>query len=195
MKHSEKAKKYHCKVTVVKKAPGPEDGDTYYPSPAGYTTQQKDVTYGEVKTLFYDSTTTGKQRRLKVVLPPNYSEEKQYPVMYLLHGLGQDDTDWINAKAPTIIGNMIHNGTAKEMILVLPNCRARANDAANPSDAFSLSNYQAFDNFINDLRDNVMGRRYQYRLHLKGKILICGEYGFRKKARHLSLLPALISTR
>jgi len=149
-------KKYHCKVTVVKKAPGPDDGDTYYPAPTGFTTQQKDITYGEVKTLTYYSTTTEKQRRLKVVLPPNYSDEKQYPVMYLLHGLGQDDTDWLNAKAPTIIGNMIHNGTAKEMILVLPNCRARANDAAGPSDAFSLSNYQAFDNFINDLRDNVM---------------------------------------
>ena len=106
--------------------------------------------------MAYHSTTTGKDRKLSVVLPPGYTTEKQYPVCYLLHGLGQDNTDWLNAKAPVIIGNMIAAGTAREMILVMPNCRARENDAANPPDAFSLSNYQAFDNFINDLRDNVM---------------------------------------
>ncbi len=126
-------------------------------TPNDYRTRQKDDSiYGEVKTLTYYSTTTEKERKLSVVLPPNYTEEKQYPVCYLLHGLGQDHTDWLNANAPLIIGNMIAAGTAKEMILVLPNCRARANDAANPQDVFSLNNYRAFDNFINDLKDNVM---------------------------------------
>jgi len=149
-------KTYICKVKVTEKSLGIYDGDNYYATPSNYRVKKTDVTYGEVKTLDYYSSTTEKQRRLKVILPPNYSEDKQYPVMYLLHGLGQDDTDWLNANAPTIIGNMIHEDTAKEMILVLPNCRARANDAANPADAFSLSNYQAFNNFINDLRDNVM---------------------------------------
>lgn len=165
-------KKYICHVTVKKKdtsaytpAPEPEttpvpddpaDGDVYYTTPSDYRALQDDVTYGEVKKMTYHSTTTGKDRRLSIVLPPNYTTEKKYPVCYLLHGLGQDDTDWLNANAPTIIGNMIAAGTAREMILVLPNCRARENDSANPPDAFSLSNYQAFDNFINDLRDNVM---------------------------------------
>ena len=45
--------------------------------------------------------------------------------------------------------------TAREMILVLPNCRARANDTY-VADQFLLDNYRAFDNFINDLRDNLM---------------------------------------
>lgn len=121
-----------------------------------YRIRRDSVNYGEVRTLSYDSSTTQKERKLSVVLPPDYTEQKQYPVCYLLHGLGQDHTDWLGANAPTIIGNMIAEGTAEEMILVLPNCRARANDAANPPDAFSLDNYRAFDNFINDLRDNVM---------------------------------------
>lgn len=155
-------KKYICNVTVKKNttpAPTPDDptdGDVYYTTPDDYRTSKKELTYGEIKTMTYYSTTTEKERKLSVVLPPNYTTEKQYPVCYLLHGLGQDNTDWLYASAPTIIGNMIAAGTAREMILVLPNCRARANDAANPPDAFSLSNYQAFDNFINDLRDNVM---------------------------------------
>lgn len=158
-------KKYTCNVTVKKNTPAPKptpapddpsDGDVYYTTPDDYRTLKDNVTYGEVKTVTYYSTTTEKDRKLSVVLPPNYTTEKKYPVCYLLHGLGQDNTDWLNAKAPTIIGNMIAAGTAREMILVLPNCRARANDAANPPDAFALTNYQAFDNFINDLRDNVM---------------------------------------
>ncbi len=158
-------KKYVCNVTVKKKgtpapettpSPDPADGDVYYTTPSDYRTFKDNVTYGETKTVAYHSTTTGKDRKLSVVLPPGYTTEKQYPVCYLLHGLGQDNTDWLNAKAPVIIGNMIAAGTAREMILVMPNCRARENDAANPPDAFSLSNYQAFDNFINDLRDNVM---------------------------------------
>lgn len=160
-----KKQKYSCNITIKKKVSQEvtktekdlTDGDVYYTTPNDYRTRKKDDSiYGEVKTLTYYSTTTEKERKLSVVLPPNYTEQKQYPVCYLLHGLGQDHTDWLNAKAPTIIGNMIDAGTAKEMILVLPNCRARANDAANPQDAFSLNNYQAFDNFINDLKDNVM---------------------------------------
>ncbi len=158
-------KKYTCKVKVKAKTkpkttptptPALDDGDVYYKTPVDFRTRKSDVKYGTVEKKTYYSTTTEKDRRVTIVLPPGYTAEKQYPVCYLLHGLGQDDTDWINAKAPTIIGNMIAAGTAKEMILVLPNCRARANDAAGPSDAFSLSNYQAFDNFINDLRDNLM---------------------------------------
>ena len=42
------------------------------------------------------------------------------------------------------------------MIVVMPNCRARANDAGNPSDIFTTEHFAAFDNFINDLRDNVI---------------------------------------
>ena len=94
-------------------------------------------------------------RTCAIILPPNYDKNKAYPVCYLLHGLGQDHTDWLNANADTIIGNMIAAKTAREMILVLPNCRARANDTY-VADQFSLDNYRAFDNFINDLRDNLM---------------------------------------
>lgn len=154
-------KTYSCKVTVKKKSKpvvvdDPTDGDVHYQTPSDYRDKKSSVTYGTVKTDKYYSTTTQKERRCAIILPAGYDESKQYPVCYLLHGLGQDHTDWLNANAPTIIGNMIAAQTAKEMILVLPNCRARANDAAGPADAYSVSNYQAFDNFINDLRDNLM---------------------------------------
>lgn len=151
-------KTYTCNVIVKNKTvakPDYTDGDIYYPTSFAYTESNSDVSYGEVKIDTYYSTTTNKTRTCAIILPPNYDKTKKYPVCYLLHGLGQDHTDWLNANAPTIIGNMIAEKTAKEMILVLPNCRARANDTY-VGDAFSLNNYQAFDNFINDLRDNLM---------------------------------------
>ena len=151
-------KTYTCNVTVKNKTvakPDYTDGDIYYPTSFAYTEANSDITYGEVKYDTYFSTTTNKTRTCAIVLPPNYDKNKKYPVCYLLHGLGQDHTDWLNANAPTIIGNMIAEKTAKEMILVLPNCRARANDTY-VADQFSLDNYRAFDNFINDLRDNLM---------------------------------------
>ncbi len=114
------------------------------------------VTYGEVKTVKYNSTTVGKERNVTIVLPPNYSEDKEYPVLYLCHGLGQDNLQWIaEGKANIILGNLIALNEAKEMILVLPNNRARLNDAGNPPDAFSIDNYRAFDNFANDFEKDL----------------------------------------
>ena len=151
-------KTYSCAVTVKNKSvtkPDPYDGDTNYPVSFAYTERDNSITYGKVKYDTYFSTTTNKMRTCAIILPPNYDKNKAYPVCYLLHGLGQDHTDWLNANADTIIGNMIAAKTAREMILVLPNCRARANDTY-VADQFSLDNYRAFDNFINDLRDNLM---------------------------------------
>lgn len=151
-------KTYTCNVTVKDKnisKPDSYDGDVSYPVSFAFAEENSAVTYGKVNIDTYFSNTTNKNRKCAVVLPPHYDKNKKYPVCYLLHGLGQDHTDWLNAKAHVIIGNMIAEKTAKEMILVLPNCRARANDIY-VGDAFSLDNYHAFDNFINDLRDNLM---------------------------------------
>ena len=165
-------KKFTCKVTVKKKnnstdmddeeeeepsaTVSPEDGDANYPVPSDYKAKKDGVVYGQVKTDTYHSETTGKDRKVNIVLPPNYSEDKQYPVMYMCRGLGQDHTQWVvEGKADVLIGNLIASGEAEEMILVMPNCRARANDGANPADCWQITNYQAFDNFINDFQNDL----------------------------------------
>lgn len=141
------------------KAPSPTPTATPY-GPAGYEVPvnfdktDKTVTYGTKKAISYFSTTTNKDRKANVILPPNYTTEKKYPVLYMLHGIGGDENEWLTGKPQYIIGNMIAQGQAKEMILVIPNCRARENDAA--SNEFSLEHYAAFDNFINDLKGSLM---------------------------------------
>ncbi len=123
--------------------------------PEDFDEEIENVTYGTLVEEEYYSTTTGKDRNVNIILPANYTEEKKYPVLYLLHGIGGNQNEWIRGGQPQyVIGNLVARGLAKEMIVVVPNCRARADDSA--TNEFSLEHYQAFDNFINDLRDNLM---------------------------------------
>lgn len=124
--------------------------------PEGFDANRPDMTYGKTLLRTYPSATTGTNRRVMILLPPDYTEEKQYPVLYLLHGIGGDENEWAGGRPTWVIGNLIAAGEAREMIVVMPNIRARANDKANASDMYQLSHFEAFDNFINDLRDDLM---------------------------------------
>lgn len=125
-----------------------------YNPPSDYTKKQTGVTYGKRSTIMYDSKTTGVERKAEIVLPAGYTEEKTYPVVYLLHGIGGDQTEWFQGKPMEIVGNLIAAGEADEMIMVFPNIRAREDDKAYYG--LEPEHFAAFDNFINDLRDDLM---------------------------------------
>lgn len=124
--------------------------------PEGFDVRQEGVTYGTTVFHTYLSRTTGAFRKVLIILPPDYTTEKTYPVLYLLHGIGGDQNEWGPGKPDNVIGNLIARGEAPEMIVVMPNIRARLNDAAGPSDMYTAAHFAAFDNFINDLRDDLM---------------------------------------
>ena len=80
----------------------------------------------------YDSTTVGNKRKTLVYLPPGYSADTKYPVLYLLHGIGGDEEEWHRQGHPEIIlDNLIADKKAVPMIIVLPNGRAQKDDRAN----------------------------------------------------------------
>lgn len=133
-----------------------QESKAEYDVPENFSAVQDGVNYGTMMEITYDSKTTGTTRKANIILPPNYSEEKEYPVLYLLHGIGGNHNEWKNGQAANVIGNLVAAGETSEMIVVMPNVRARANDGSNPSDIYSMEHYQAFDNFINDLRDDLM---------------------------------------
>lgn len=124
--------------------------------PEGFDEVKEGIVYGELKEISYDSKTTGTTRKANIILPPAYDENKQYPVLYLLHGIGGDHNEWLGANPVNVYSNLVAEGEAKEMIVVIPNVRARANDEGNPQDIYTLEHYKAFDNFINELRDDLM---------------------------------------
>ena len=85
--------------------------------------QVRNVKHGDVVETWYHSDAAGADRRLSVYLPPSYGEtDKAYPVFYLLHGSGGDETAWLElGHVARIMDNLIAEGKAEPMIVVMPN--------------------------------------------------------------------------
>lgn len=134
----------------------PEKPISHEIPPEGFDIAMNGVDYGSIEEIQYYSKTTGRTRKANVILPAGYNESKKYPVLYLLHGIGGDHREWLSGNPQYIIGNLIASGKVEDMIVVIPNCRARADDSVPMADMYSLAHFQAFDNFINDLKDDLM---------------------------------------
>ncbi len=81
------------------------------------------VPHGELRQVWYQSNTLGMARRMHVYTPPGYEKgTTKYPVFYLLHGGGDDDSGWPTVgRAGFILDNLLAAGQAKPMIVVMPN--------------------------------------------------------------------------
>jgi enterochelin esterase-like enzyme len=100
------------------------------PGGASHFMADTSVPHGAVSTVDYYSPLAQAQRRMTVYTPPNYNSKKSYPVLYLMHGAGGNDTDWTaNMRANYILDNLIAHGTVKPMIVVMPD----TNVGTNPS--------------------------------------------------------------
>lgn len=84
------------------------------------------VPHGTVSRIWYDSPALGLERRMTVYTPAGYETSgKRYPVLYLLHGMGGDEEAWISlGRTAQILDNLIAQGKAKPMIVVMPNGNA-----------------------------------------------------------------------
>ena len=93
----------------------PEAGVDYY--------LPKDVPHGQVRQIWYHSGVTETWRDAFVYLPPDYDTSKtHYPVLYLQHGGGEDETGWVRqGKANFILDNLIAGGNTRPMIIVMAN--------------------------------------------------------------------------
>ena len=92
------------------------------PDPAGTYYAIRAVPHGQVREVWYDSKVTGDWRHALVYLPPGYDEDvkTRYPVLYLQHGGGEDETGWIRqGKANFILDNLVAAGRTKPMIVVM----------------------------------------------------------------------------
>ncbi len=124
--------------------------------PEGYEEPLEDVIYPEFQKYTYYSSTAERDTNVNVLLPPDYSGEKEYPVLYILHGFYDNET-WMARSVvnlSTIYGNLLANGEAKEMIIVLPYMFCDKNMPY--CTGMDLANCLAYDNFINDLTTDLM---------------------------------------
>ena len=91
------------------------------PGDASQYMANTNVPHGAVATVNYYSTLGQTERRMTVYTPPNYNSHHGYPVLYLMHGAGGNDTDWVvNMRANFILDNLIAQHKAKPMIVVMP---------------------------------------------------------------------------
>jgi enterochelin esterase-like enzyme len=133
---------------------GPDDKQLYPEPPGGINKKREGIPSGRLEMIEYDSKTVGTRRKMQVYTPPHYTKDQKYPVLYLLHGIGGDETEWDRFASPGImLDNLLADGKAVPMIIVLPNGRAEADDHPKGD---AMRHAAAFAKFEDDLLKDVI---------------------------------------
>ncbi len=113
----------------------------------GFDQVQNNIPHGQVTTFSYFSKATNSQRNARIYLPPGYSTNNKYSVLYLLHGYGGNENDWYSGggSANVILDNLIASGKIEPFVVVIPSANATG---AGISDGYL--------NFKNDLLNSLI---------------------------------------
>jgi enterochelin esterase-like enzyme len=120
-------------------------------APQGFDSLRTNIAHGKIDTVYYASKTVGTKRKAIIYTPPGYSKNKKYGVLYLLHGIGGDEKEWLNGAQPQVIlDNLYAENKIEPMIVVMPNGRASKDDRAG-GNIFDSLKVQAFTAFEKDM--------------------------------------------
>jgi len=93
-------------------------------APQGFDAPRQGIATGRVERVEYMSSVTGGKKPAMVYTPPGYSSSQKYPVLYLLHGIGGNETHWSGpGAAAAILDNLVADKKAVPMIVVMPHGR------------------------------------------------------------------------
>ena len=149
-------------IKFLKDKPQTEDANiadmaTIMNPPSDYDKKKDNVEYGSFTNISYYSDITKSNRTANVVLPPNYDTSKKYPVVYMMHGIGcakeMFGTSIDNSSIAKIYGNLRAEGKAVDIIIVFPGIRVSDEPE---KDTHSNENYKHYDDFREDLINNLM---------------------------------------
>ena len=151
----------------------PEEGVDFY--------DVKNVPHGAMSSRLYFSKVTNSWRRLYVYTPPGYDKNinQKYPVVYLQHGGGEDETGWVTqGKTDLVLDNLFALGKAKPMIVVIANGNVRASAAGYTSEAmesFKMEMTQNIVPFIDENYRTLANRKQGYLRAINGwrAIVLC----------------------
>jgi enterochelin esterase-like enzyme len=125
-------------------------------APKGFDIAKAGIAHGKLDTISYASKTVGTTRRALIYTPPGYDKKKKYPVLYLLHGIGGDEKEWLNGGHPEVIlDNLYSEGKVQPMIVVMPNGRAIKDDRAG-GNMMAPEKVQGFATFEKDLLNDLI---------------------------------------
>lgn len=126
------------------------------PATEGFDKAQPGIATGKVDSIVYESASVGARRTALIYLPPGYNTQTKYPVLYLLHGIGGDEREWLHGGVPHIVlDNLYADQKVQPMIVVMPNGRAMPNDRAT-GNIMAPDKVQAFAHFEQDLLGDLI---------------------------------------
>jgi len=139
---------------------GPDDVRAVPDAPEGFNAKRDGIPHGKMEMIEYDSKTVGTRRKMLVYTPPGYTPATKYPVLYLLHGIGGDETEWQRFTQPeNIVDNLLADGKAVPMILVFPNGRAQKDDHPTGNMFAHAAAFAAFEgDLLNDVIPTIESR-------------------------------------
>ncbi len=130
--------------------------ETRMEMPKGFDSVREGITVGKIDTIQYQSKTVGNARKALVYTPPGYTKKKKYPVLYLLHGIGGDEKEWLRGGNPQLIlDNLYAEKKIEPMIVVMPNGRAMKDDRAT-GNIMAADKVAAFATFEKDLLTDLI---------------------------------------
>lgn len=125
-------------------------------APVGFDVYKVNIAHGKIDSVIYESKTVGTKRKAIIYTPPLFSNDEKYPVLYLLHGIGGDEKEWLNGAQPQIIfDNLYAENKIEPMIVVMPNGRAMKDDRSI-GNIFDKDKVEAFANFEKDLLEDLI---------------------------------------
>ena len=142
---------------------GPDDKPAFPDPPAGFNSRRDNVPHGSVNVAEYDSKTLGTRRQIRVYTPPGYSSDRKYPVLYLLHGIGANNRQWLDGcRAANVIDNLLADSKIQPLVMVFPNCDANINatnaaPSARPGEGGRRGGFEGYGApFENDLLKDII---------------------------------------
>lgn len=125
-------------------------------APAGFDSLRTGIAHGKIDSISYPSKTVGTSRKALIYTPPNYSKNRKYPVLYLLHGIGGDEKEWLKGGQPQVIlDNLYAENKIEPIIVVMPNGRAMKDDRAT-GNIMAPDKVEAFATFEKDLLNDLI---------------------------------------
>jgi len=125
-------------------------------APAGFDSLHTGIAHGKIDSISYPSKIVGSNRKALIYMPPNYSKNRKYPVLYLLHGIGGDEREWLKGGQPQIIlDNLYAENKIEPIIVVMPNGRALKDDRAT-GNIMAPDKVEAFATFEKDLLNDLI---------------------------------------
>jgi enterochelin esterase family protein len=143
---------------TIKQGIGNLDNMFFLAGPEAEFQDNKSVPHGDIRKVWYSSSTLGSQRRMHIYTPPGYDGGKEsYPVLYLLHGGGDEDSGWSTiGRAGFILDNLIAAKKAKPMLVVMPN-GSLPRPAVAPGGKLDRKEMAALqDRFTNELMKEII---------------------------------------